>query len=370
MAEGENPEKTKTVVDIYPLSKMWRIGSFLADFFIHFFFALFLYQVCLYPLAGLITHASALSEELTQKQNERDSTLYGNGLLFAKANSDIAYLSTNLSYTGDQFLSYFVETGVESKAEVFHTYFVTLRNSERDYQTFYETNDTSADYFSWEKDRPLLQSKYVSEFAPHFDPNDALSSAAQKDYDTFMTSFFLKSYSAMLQDIASQDLTYQGASYRESQARVVAIEKEQELTVVVTALVADVLSALTLFLLLPCLNKNRKTIGMMALRKERVNASRLVLLRKRDVLYRFVYDFASTISAVFFLPMIQMGFNELFALPLLFPLSLVSLGYVLISLIFLLFEPFNRTLGDRLTGSVMVEEESLDAIYRSKGYQV
>jgi hypothetical protein len=370
MAEGESGEKAKTVVEVYPLSKMWRIGSFLADFFIHFFFALFLYQVCLYPLAGLIVHSDALSDELTQKQNERDSVLYGNSLLFAKGNKDIDYLSSNLSYTGDQYLSYFVSSGVDGKDEIFHTYFIVLRNNQASYQSFYENNDTTADYFRWANDAPVLQSKYVTEFAPHFDPNDALSSQAQKDLDTFMSSFFLKGYSAMLQDVASQDLTYNGISYRESQARVVAIEKEQELTVVVTSLLSDVLSSLALFLLIPCLNKNRKTIGMMALRKERVNASRLILLRKRDVLYRYVYDFASTFGTIFFLPMIQIGFNELFALPILFPLSLVSIGYVIISLFFVLFDSFNRSLGDRLTGTVMVDEESLDQIYRSKGYQV
>jgi hypothetical protein len=370
MAEAMSEEKQEDAVEIYPLKKTWRIGVFLADYFIAFFLALFLYQVCLYPLAGLIISSQSLSEELVNVQNERDSVLYGNHLLFAKKSQDITSFSDNLESTGDSYLSYFVTNSNDSSLEIFHTYFVTLRKDEKSYQNFYESNDTSEDFFIWSETKPVLQAKYVSEFAPHFDPNDALSSQGEKDLATFMASFYLKGYSTMLSDILTNDLTYNGISYLSKQNRVRAIEKTQEMTVVVTALISYALTCSLLFLLFPCLNKNRKTIGMMALRIERVNASRLVLLRKRDVLYRFIFEFASCLSGVFFLPMIQMGFNELFALPMLFPLSMVSMGYCLVSLGFVLFGSFNRSLGDLLSGSVMVDEASLDEIYRSKGYLV
>ena len=59
----------------------------------------------------------------------------------------------------------------------------------------------------------------------------------------------------------------------------------------------------------------------------------------------------------------------IFSLPYLFAFSLVSLGYVLISLIVMLFDPYNRTLSDRLTGTVMVSQDTLDDIIRAKGYE-
>ena len=78
--------------------------------------------------------------------------------------------------------------------------------------------------------------------------------------------------------------------------------------------------------------------------------------------------FALCSGALLFIPWGVVSFNELFSLPMLLLLSLVGMGLDIISLAFFFFDPFGRTLMDRLTFSFMVNQETLGDICRAKGY--
>lgn len=361
--EKKNPKE----INVYPLKKTRRILLFLADFFICFFLSFTLFQVAINPLAQTIMDSTGLSSEMTTAQKSRDSVLYGNELLFAEDSEEPSAFASNLQYTADCYVGYLVGAEGYEKCDVFHNYYVAIKVDEAGYAAIFEEYDAAGAYFGASHN---LSETYVEEWAPYFDPKDTISSKGSEDMESFIESFFLSAYAQMLSDISENDLTYGGVSYKENQARFSEISDLQDISIMGAALCSHLISCLLLFMLIPCLSKNRKSVAMMALRNERVNASKLTLLRKRDVLLRFVYDFASMAMGLFLLPLTTVDFNELFSLPVLFPLSLVAIVYVIGSLVFLLIDAYGRTLSDRLTGTVLVDEETLDEIYRAKGYPI
>lgn len=370
MEEKALEKKETKEIEIYPLKKGRRVLLYLADAFLNFFFALFLFSVCLYPLAELTLDKLGYTESLEKAQADRDSVLYGNKLLFPKESTEPSYFNANLLYTSERYIAYLC--GVEEKPEhdVLRTYFIEIRQDEGAYKNLFEKYDPKGAFFSLSGNEATLQEKYVEEWRPYFDPKDEIGSQAKKDMESFKSNFFLPSYRALLASVSTNDLTYEGVSYNGNQETFARLSAIYEATLVGVVYGSYLLSALVCFLLIPMINGNRKTLSMLALKVERINASKLTLLRKRDVLLRFVYDFVSGAPILFLIPFTAVSFNELFGLPTLFILSMVALSFVFASLIALLIDPFARPLSDRLTGSVMVDEEALDGIYRAKGYSV
>jgi len=372
MEEISLEKKKPSEVCIYPLKKTRRVLLFLADFFVSFFLAFALFHLAANPIAGVIMDNLGLSEEMETSQRNRDEVLYGFDLLFAEESQEPSYLSTNIEYTAERYIGHFVGvTDLEdAKYNVFQTYWVSIRNEKEAYLSMFSTYDEEGAYFDVSNDAITLKDPYKTEWAPYFDPKDTISTKGSDDMSSFIESFFLPAYSGMLSDILERDLVYDGISYKASQTRFSEISDMEDLSIVFAALSAHLVSSLFYFLAIPFISKNRKTVGMMALRIERVDASRLILLRRRRILARFVFDFVSGAMGLFLLPLTAVDFNELFSLPLLFPMSLVATVYVLASTVFLLVDGYGRPLSDRLTGTVMVDGETLDEIYRAKGYPI
>lgn len=358
----------KEEIQIYPLSKGKRFVAFLADFFLTFIISFAFFHLAIYPLLSYSLNLYDGQETCLQAQKDRDGVLYGNSLLFyeeGKSDKEPSSFTVNLEYTCKSYVSSLVKG--DSTYDVFHHYFVDIRKQESQYVEWLKVKDTATQFFSYSPSVSLL-SKYVDEFSPLFEEGNAPSKQGEEDYSRFQKEFFLPAYSSLLQDVIKNDLSYQGASYNQKQAVVTAFSNKANAIIVSSAAVAYVVGVSVVYLIVPLLSKTRKTLGMIFLRRERVHAAKLMPLRKRDLILPYLYAYFANAGLLFLLPWPIVSFNELFSLPGLWILSLISVLFDLVSLFFLLFDKLDRTLSDKMTISVMLEEEEMDAIYRAKGY--
>lgn len=358
----------KEEIQIYPLSKGKRFVAFLADFFLTFIISFAFFHLAIYPLLSYSLNLYGEQETCQLAQKERDGVLYGNSLLFyeeGKSDEEPSSFTVNLEYTCKSYVSSLVKG--DSTYDVFRHYFADLRQSESEYTQFIKTKDTVTQFFSYSPSIVLLP-KYVDEFSPMYEEGNAPSKQGEEDYSRFQKEFFLPCYSSLLQDVLNNDLSYQGVSYKQKQGVVTAFSNKANAIIVGSASISYAVGVSVVYLIAPLLSKTRKTLGMIFLRRERVNSSKLTPLRKRELILPYLYAYFVNAGLLFLLPWPIVSFNELFSLPGLWILSLISILFDLVSLFFLLFDKLDRTFSDKMTMSVMLEEEEMDAIYRAKGY--
>lgn len=365
----EVAERKIKEVNIYPLTKGKRVILYLADFFVCFILAISLYTLAVSPLGTLMLGMERRATEYDENIALRDGVLYGNELLYRENGSDS--FSTAMEYTYKLYLGYLVGFYDETDGnyEVFENYFIDIRNDSESYLSFYKSLDSAGTYFEITKKGVSLTASRVEEFMAFYREGDTPSDTAQSDYSSFQSNIFLSGYNLMINDIMEKDLTYEGVSYAERQNAVGTYITQSEYFTSVCAEISYLLAAIIVYLLFPLINKDRKTLGMLVLRRYRVDARTLNNTKLRKVPLLFLYNFALANWSTFFVPLGSVGFNELFSLPLLLPLSLISLALALGSLIMLLFDAFDRDLLDKLTFTVVVDEDELDKIYEAKGYK-
>lgn len=354
---------------IYPLSKGKRVIAFIADFFLSFIISFALFHLAFYPL---ISYSSGLYEDQTasiKAQKDRDAVLYKNNLLYfesEQSDDEPSSFSKNLQYTCKSYV--FSLINGDSSTDVFRHYFIDIKgHDESNFASWIQNNDESTGFFLYSPEVSLL-STYVEEFSPIFEEGNAPSKQGEEDYERFEKKFFLPAYSKMLTDIQENDLTFAGISYNEQQAIVSSFSKKANAVVIAAASSSYVLSICVIFLIIPLFSKTRRTLGMVFLKRERVNSLKLMPLRKKDVILPSLYALFADAGLLFLLPWPIVSFNELFSISGLWILSLISVFFDFLSLIFLLFDQLDRTLSDRLTSSVMIDEDTMGAIYRAKGY--
>ena len=147
-------------------------------------------------------------------------------------------------------------------------------------------------------------------------------------------------------------------------------EKEFKTQLVVSTLISYLVSTLICYLIIPVISKDNKTLGMMMMRIQRIGTNNLFLLNKGEAILSSVYYLVFNISIPFFMPMTRVTFTYLFNIPLLTTLLFIGLLISLASMIVILFSSFNRSITDYLSRSVAIKNDDLDAIYRSKGYDI
>ena len=371
MPQEATPASKKKVIEVFPLSKPKRILAFLADYFISFILGLAFFHLAVHPIAKAIVNYDAQVASLLSTQRDRDSVLYGNKLLFVGPNLDElpGSFSSNLEYTCKRYVCSFLTDPMTVEDDVFRRYHVDIRGtSANTWITFCTNLDNGLSFFQFGEGTMSLKPEYVEEFKPLLDPKDEMSAKGEEDYTRFQEKYFLQGYSQMLGDIGDKDLTYNGISYKTEQAKVAGIIRQQQNLILWSSVIAEFLSLLVCFFLVPMLSKHRKTIGMMAMRIERVNADNFAMVRRKEVFPYWVYQVTLNFSAIFFLPLPVLGFNELFTLTTPLFLSLASLAIVVISFLFVLFHSFNRSLLDLATNSMLISNEQLDEVYHAKGY--
>lgn len=366
-------ESQEKVLEISPLGKGRRILSFLADFFLVFIITISLFHFAFYPLGKAIVGYENKGQEYLTAKVQRDSVLYGNGLLFSPTSKsrEESDFDSNLSYTFTIYLGGLVASREEVNIhydqqpwDIFAHYYADLSGG--DITTFYLETDQNTFFESY---FPLkLKAVYEDEFIHAYIQGDTMSEKGQSDYEEFQDRFFLDAYRKMLADIEAKDLTYNGVSYTQNQKIVTSFIELEKNLIVGCVFPSYFFANVIVMLVFPLISKRRKTLSMIFMRYERLDSSTLNILKRRRVWPFFLMSLFFNMGSLLFVPLGLFDFVSLFSLPALFPLSVIGLLYVLASFIILLFDGYNRTLADKATFTVMVDESTLDEIFRAKGY--
>lgn len=369
-----NLEKKVETLDIYPLGKGRRILLWFCDFFVCFFLTFFVFNVAAYPIAKAASGYDNKLMERYEAECRKDDILYHHGILYYENASSQYQFNTNLSYTFDHYLSYWVYEDVNyEKYEVIYNYFVNIKGDTNKYNScYYDSEKENELFFNYDENHaPIsLKNEYKELFKPYFNKLDEMSNKGKETLQIFKDRFFTKAYAEVFYDIEVNDLTYNGYSFNTLNKQISEINNFQNIVIIFSTLSAFFVSWLVLFIIVPLCNKHSKTLSQHILKIERVGFNNVYLLKKGEVFINSIYQLAVNMGFIMFIPLLVVSFNYIFNLPLLLVLSLISVFFLLISLIFLLFNQFNRSLEDFLTQTILISTDSLDEIYRKKGYKV
>lgn len=369
--EEVTPVEEPKIIDIQPLKKWKRTLLYLGDFFIVFIASLLLFHLAVYPLGRVFVNYEGQMTSLHEAQERRDSVLYHHELLFPATEYATGYLhfEDNLAYTAKNYIHAMTDSSFEAKYDIFRHYFRDIRNDEVAWVSFYTKLDEKQGFFDITSNSITLKDYYKQEFAPAFNPDDTMSAQGQKDYQTFESKIFAQGFNTLLKDLETNDLTFDGKSYKTEQSIVSTVLSNGRRLVVVCALVTLLITWMLNHLLVPALNKKRKTLAMVFIRVERVNKKTLEIPSLPMAYLNGFYLLAGEAVMLLFIPWGTTNFNELFSLPILFPIALFSLAYILGSFVVLLLDPYSRTLGDFLCQSHCLSEDEFDRLIMERGYK-
>ena len=347
-------------VDIIPITKWKRILVYLGDAAITFLLAIFLFVVAVYPIGTKIVDYTETSQEIQKKNRLCDDLFFANDILFYESDVTKYDYEASLEYTYKKFLSVYVDDA-SSNNDVFYNYFVTLKSDENKYKSLFK--DT---YFNVGV-TVELKNEYKEPLKPLFNDHDELTEYGSSIYLELQEKGFLMMYSEIVKDVQTNDLTYNGISYKKTCEELESLNQNIHFSISIFAIISFFLSSIICYLLLPLCIGN-KTVLMKVMKYEKIGVDNLYLLSKKENLLSFVYNAILSLYTVFFVPLMVIPFVGLFIIPIILPISLVSLLIVIVSFVVLMCSGYNRTLSDVLTKTVLVKAEELDKIYKSKGY--
>ena len=374
----ENQEKK--VINLIPLKKGKRILLFLADYFINFILGFLLFVVACYPLGKLMTGYTAKTNDYDTNLVNRGEILVHNKIIFNSNDVDISNISYNVDFTSDCFLSYYCfdeespsnmrynQFGHKADNQVFHTYFLNIIHDEQKFLTLFDKYNATHEYFTRSGTTLTLKSDIKEQVRPSFIKGEEASQVGKTYIANIKSSVYLPMFSEVMESIKTSDLTYSGHSYNATQSAILSYESYRLNLITAGAMISVFISSAILYLVIPLVNKSHKTISMFIMNIETVNIRSLGYLKKKEVALKFVYCLFEVFFISFFVPMTSIPFVEMFRIQLLLIISLFSIGFMLINLIALLFDEYNRTLFDRLLGLVHLKTADLDEVYRAKGY--
>lgn len=370
----EEKRKEVETLDIYPLTKGRRFLLWFCDFFLCFFLTFFVFNVASYPIAKGVSGYDNKLMERYEAECRKDDILYQHNLLFYENESSKYQFNVNLNYTFDRYLAYWVFEDVNyAKYEVISNYFITIKGDNNKYNNcYYNAEKEDAFFFNYDYNhKPIsLKDEYKDLFKPYFDKLDEMSNEGRKTLNTFKDRFFTKAYAEVFYDIETNDLSYNNYSFNTLSKQINDITNFQNVIIISSTLSAFLLSWLILFVIFPLINKYGKTPSQVILKIERIGFNNVYLLKKGEVLINAIYQLPLNMGFVMFIPLLVVSFNYIFSLSLLLVLTCISIIYTLLTVIFMLFNQFNRTFEDFLTQTILISTESLHEIYRKKGYKI
>jgi len=364
-------------VDLHPLTKWKRFLTYLGDAAISFILAFFLFNVVVYPIA--LNAVKINQDEFNAALSKRNEVLYGNKLLFYK--NDLYPkddFDKNLKYSYNRFISYYCysdsigandpnypEYAHLKENEMIRTYYVDIRNDESTYLSFYKKYST---FFTVENTTVTLKEDVKKNLLYYFDPNERLES---KDYLN-LSEVYSAIYGALIKDIKKNDLTYTSVSgqisFNVQQKIVDDASNTFNMRLLASTLISFSVSVIITHMVIPLISKRRRTILLMALNADRVGSDNLMPLSKLETCLIGVYSFAFEMYPIFLIPLVYTTIYNVISLPAIMILCIATFALTLISLFFMLFNRFNRTLTDIVSRSVIVSGDDLDEIERAKNY--
>ena len=368
----EQPKENKSL-DVYPIKKGKRVLLFLCDLVIAFFVSFVFYTAAVVPISEAATNLNARREGSIQARLDRNSVLEDNLLLYKQYETQD--LESKMEYTCEQYARYYsVNTIKVSNPDIFHHFYFEVRSLSEKYINEVKNCDSVGFFDINESTKTLtLKETYRVTFNQGFAEGGSFTDEGKKIYDSFYRTYFLNMYGEMLIDIQKNDLssTIAGRStYNTYQAIVDSYQELFRNTVVVDCYISMFLGVAICYLIIPLCNRNRKTISMFFMRLEKVNKDNFELKSRKSLFANFVYQLALNAALLFFIPMISVDFAYIFSLVSIVPIAAAGLIIQLASLIILLFDEYNRPLSDKFSNTIMISTDTLEDIYRVRGYNV
>jgi len=346
---------------VNPISKTKRFIHWACELIISFFFGFILVSFASIPLGKIIMHVDDQKTLLTTQSGKRLDILYGNKLLFYNTVEEKNNFDTSFLATFDKYLSNYV-VAINPEYEVFYHFYNDIRNDSKTYYSLYNTINTNNPFFDINDNKIVMKDYYVTLFAPYFSKTDILSDEGKKQLEVFQNRVYTQLYSEMISNIASKDLTYEGMSYVQISKEMNNITNTINYTYVWSTYIGYFLGLACVFIIVPLINKDHKTITSLFLKNTRINSRSFALMRKRDIFLGYFYSILLYSGLLFLSPVMHIGFANALALPTLFVVSFISLLFVLISFIYSFISDSGCTLSDYLTRTILVADATIDEL--------
>ena len=357
----------KTIIEVYPISKIKRILVFLGDIFIHYILSVFILQFLVFNIASKITNYDKKLNDNLLLINKRLDILYGNQLLFFDKKENKYNVDKNLDTTFDKFLYYYVNYESDN-VEPIRNYFINIKKD--DVKTL---NNIYLKYgepfFELNNNQIVLAKDYINYFSPYFDKTDSLSEVGKSYLSSFRKGVFLPLFNYMIEDINKNDLEYQNSSYKIITEE---IKKNNSYTIIYNSInisISFLISFLVLFVLVPLIFKDKSTLCEKVMKTKRIKVSNYEYLNKKEYIFVILNNLFMSLTTLFFVGAILLGFKEIFKYNILMIISLISCLYLFTNFLVLCINQYNKSLKELSTDSIMISETNLNEIYASKGYE-
>ncbi|MCQ3034990.1 MAG: hypothetical protein MJ248_02030 [Bacilli bacterium] len=371
MEEALKPTKeAPQIINVFPISKGKRVLLFLADFFICFIISFVLYNVVAFPTWYSIIKYDDIQEKANEAERNRNSILYQSNLIYfedySRNHDDI---SEGLSYTFDLMMKEYVSSDLVRTHDVFYTYYTVNKDSINEYVNGYSTFGDS--FFDIDELNVVTLKPALKElFLPILSAKDGLSEVGTKKYEEVFNDFFLTFYSRVMNELNKNDLVVNNISYKVQQLVINDANKKFDSMVLGCTFIAFLLSILLNYLVVPMFNQYHKTIGMLMMKIHRINIDSMKILNKPQCAGLSIYNIFTHMGYLSLIPIITINIEYIFNLTLTLWLGVSSILIVLVSLIVLLFSKTNQSLTDSITRTAYISNDSLDEIFRSRGYYI
>ena len=367
-------EVQKKVIDIYPTKNSRRILVFFSDLLILFISCVFLFEIVVNPLVKLAANYTNTVSQADTYSRSRNEILYNNKLLFYEKETKYEF-QNNLDYTATQFLKFYVFDDKTLQNEVIFHYFVDLRGEDVTYINDLYKN-FGGKYFDLNSYTSIgtyaFKNEYIDLLSPYFVEGDELSSDGLTELELYKENCFLSLYSNVMKDIIKNDLYSTNSqislSYNELSNKIAEFDTYYRNVATIGAYISFGLGIAILYFLVPLLNKKGRTCSEIILKVEHVDNPSLNYLKKRFVVVEGLFNSLNGLLILFLIPIISLGFSDLFLLNLLYPVSFVSLVFVIIELFIMCFSKYGQSLKELATNSLCCDTETIDNYYKEKGY--
>ena len=293
---------------------------------------------------------------------------------------DLYYYNANVEYTMNCWLSYYSfsdtdvleahkQYGHKEENEIIRHFYRDIRNDDSKFLSTLQNFNIEYNYFNIEGDSVALKDEVKTNIKLSFFSPDDMSENG-KTMLANMQNEFMNLYADVFKDIETNDLINNGNSYLANKKIVTDSETYLKWQLVISSLLAYLLSIAIYFVIIPLFTPDGRTLAMLMMRLSRIGTNNLYLLNKGENAINAIYMLAFNLPVAFFMPMTYVTFTYLFNIPVLFPLLIIGIVLIIASLITLLISSYNRTICDYLSRSVIIKNDDLDEIYRSKGYDI
>lgn len=369
-------EETKeNIIEIRPVTKWKRFLVFLADYFITFIISFTLFNLAIFPLAKVVFNTQKQSEQALVLERKATNLLKDDGYLFVP--SADASFEEDVNYTFKVFLSYYAfnegtpdaqhpQYGHRLENEVIRKYYENVINDTSLFiSDFKEVNKADEMFVVGDSvDSIALKDDYKTMLA-----NELLEVSDESKYSNAMLNFrdhvFAKLFYLHVYDhIMTNDYVKDGVSFKKCLEEARDIMRSLQWVATGSVLFTILVSWSITFVIYPLINKDRKTIGAHAMRISKLHYKSLGPINKSSVMIQSFYQFLFVLSSGLFLPILFFGMSYTFNLPLLFILSFISFGLMIVSGLFILFNEYNRSGMDLLTNIVLLPDSEIDMMYR------